>query len=337
MPDQTRILHLLDDLAMGGVTRALDNFLHSEVSKCGDHEIYDVKTTAPKTKNRSDIAVVHFTANWRKLPRMADLKHRKGFDRIILIEHTYTRGYEQAKVPNTQRFRRMLRIAYSMVDTVVAVSKDQRDWIVSAELAPADKVVVIPQSRDVTELIDLPVAERSEAPLLIGAFGRFHEQKGFDLLIEAMKTIPADVAQLCIAGAGEDVLRLKALALTLPNVHILKPFKSPREFLSNVDVIAIPSRWEAFGLVGTEARAAGRPLIAADVDGLKEQVGHHSFTHEVGDVSDIRRAILEAAAAKDFEARATAARVQVSAEFDALQSAWTQLLTVRVSTKTAFA
>ncbi len=36
----------------------------------------------------------------------------------------------------------------------------------------------------------------------------------------------------------------------------------------DVDAIAIPSRFEAFGCVAAEARAAGRPMIVSAVDGL---------------------------------------------------------------------
>jgi glycosyltransferase involved in cell wall biosynthesis len=39
------------------------------------------------------------------------------------------------------------------------------------------------------------------------------------------------------------------------------------------DVLAVPSREEAFGRVAAEALAAGVPVAAADVDGLPEIVG----------------------------------------------------------------
>jgi glycosyltransferase involved in cell wall biosynthesis len=43
-------------------------------------------------------------------------------------------------------------------------------------------------------------------------------------------------------------------------------------FLETCDVVVIPSRWEAWGNVCLEAKAAARPVIASDVDGLTEQV-----------------------------------------------------------------
>ena len=116
------------------------------------------------------------------------------------------------------------------------------------------------------------------------------------------------------------------MAMNLPHVAIARPFTSPEAFLSGVDLVAIPSRWEAFGLVGTEARAAGRPLIAADVDGLRDQAGEHSFVHPVGDVCALRHAILTAARAGDLTDRAHAARAEAQGEYDTMIESWARLL-----------
>lgn len=44
------------------------------------------------------------------------------------------------------------------------------------------------------------------------------------------------------------------------------------DILPNVRVVVVPSRSEPFGRVAIEAMAAGVPVIASDVDGLKEIV-----------------------------------------------------------------
>jgi type III pantothenate kinase len=38
------------------------------------------------------------------------------------------------------------------------------------------------------------------------------------------------------------------------------------------DVLIVPSEWEAFGIVSIEAQAAGVPVVAFDVDGLRESL-----------------------------------------------------------------
>ena len=322
MHNRRQIVHILDDLAMGGVTRALRNFDHAKLAEIGKHRTVDIKTTPARASSPDDIAVIHFTANWKKLAWLADLKLRGGFARIILIEHTYTAGYEANKVAAKRRFRTMLRIAYRLVDCVVAVSKHQRDWILECELAPPDKVIAIPQSRICDELTKLPLRMPSEGPLQIRAFGRFHQQKGFDLLVQAMARIPAHIAELKIAGTGPDEEALKALSEGLPNVEICDPFSAPDAFLETADLVAIPSRWEAFGLVGTEARAAGRPILAARVDGLNDQLDDSGFGHAPNSVASIVRANYRASNVGDLPDRGGAARRRAAGEFDRMINQW---------------
>jgi glycosyltransferase involved in cell wall biosynthesis len=321
-----KIIHVLDDLAMGGVTRALKNFEHPSLAALGAHEHVDIRETRVRASGPKDIAIVHFTANWKKLGWLLDLRLRGGFDRIILVEHSYTEGYESSEVAPKRRFRQMLRFAYRLVDQVVAVSKTQRDWMIEHNLAPPAKIVAIPQSRICDDLLAITPCNRDTGPLQIRAFGRFHKQKGFDLLIKAMSRVPSDMAVLKIAGTGPDAEDLKALSQKLSHVEICDPFDSPAAFLSEADLVAIPSRWEAFGLVGTEARAAGRPILAARVDGLCDQLDEDGFGHTPGSVSSIVSAIYRSANAANINERGRAARFRAAGEYDQMIDRWAALL-----------
>lgn len=327
MPAQTLFTHIIDDHALGGVTRALKNFKHPEITAIGEQTIADLKSGGWKTTSSNGVAIIHFTANWRKLFELVALRRSKAFSSLILIEHSYTDGFEQNCVASQKRFRLMLKLAYRVVDTVVAVSENQRNWMLEADLAPANKIVAIPQARDCSHLFGLEIARRRPGPLRIGAFGRFHQQKGFDLLIDAMAEIPLYSAELRIAGYGEQLELLQTRAANLPHVFIEPAFACPRQFLSGVDVIAIPSRWEAFGLVGAEARAAGRPIIAADIDGLRDQIGTHSWSYPANDVDALRSAILNASAVTDINQRGFDARLHVSKEFPKMIDTWVELQT----------
>jgi len=325
MTDKARFTHILDDRALGGVTRALENFEHPEITAIGAQDIVDFQSGSWKPRRQRSVGIIHFTANWRKLSALFALRNSRSFSSLILIEHSYTRGFEHNCVNEQKRFRFMLRLAYRLVDKVVAVSHDQRHWMLEAKLAPAEKIVAIPQARDCNSLLNIPLAQRASGPLRIGAYGRFHEQKGFDLLLQAMATIPEHIAELTIAGYGDNEAALKKQAIMLPNVCIEPAFENPEDFLSRVDLVVIPSRWEAFGLVAAEARAAGRPIIAAAIDGLNDQIGMHSWSYEANDVEALARTIREAAEAEDLNKRGLAARQHVSGEFNSMLKGWANL------------
>jgi len=109
--------------------------------------------------------------------------------------------------------------------------------------------------------------------------GRLVPVKGVDRLLHALARVPGMV-RLLVAGDGPDRTRLSDLAqdLGLTNrVHFLG-WLSPaqvRAVLDRVSVVAVPSLWpEPFGIIGIEAMAHARPVVAFDVGGVREWLRH---------------------------------------------------------------
>lgn len=101
--------------------------------------------------------------------------------------------------------------------------------------------------------------------------GRLDRQKGFDLLIEAARRLE-DVLDVRIVGASV-VNKFDGSALP-PNVTLLG-WLNRQEIechLEAADLVVIPSRWEAFGLVALEAMRAAKPILAFQIGALPEIV-----------------------------------------------------------------
>lgn len=94
------------------------------------------------------------------------------------------------------------------------------------------------------------------------AIGRRVPQKGFDVLVSALP----EGMTLDVAGDGPDVV-------PHPRVAWLGRREDVPALLARADVLAVPSRWEGFGLAAAEGLAAGVPVVASAVDGLVEVVG----------------------------------------------------------------
>ena len=112
---------------------------------------------------------------------------------------------------------------------------------------------------------------------VIGAAGRLIPLKGFDALLEAFalvrRTCPD--AQLRIAGEGPDRDRLASLVREKglsDGVELLGEVADMAGFLQSLDVFAMPSRREGFGMAVLEAMSCGLPVVASDAGGLKEIV-----------------------------------------------------------------
>lgn len=119
---------------------------------------------------------------------------------------------------------------------------------------------------------------RPEAPLLV-ACGRLVEQKGFDLLLDAVARLPQGrlpqgrlpqdrlPPHLWILGEGpaRSKLERRARRLGLGERLWMPGFlPDPRPYMALADVFVMPSRWEGFGNVLVEAMACGVPVVASD-------------------------------------------------------------------------
>jgi glycosyltransferase involved in cell wall biosynthesis len=112
---------------------------------------------------------------------------------------------------------------------------------------------------------------------LVGNVGRLALQKGQRHLIAAMPSLLERVprARAIIAGSGDLEEYLRELAQELgvaDQVHVLGPRKDVPALMHAIDVFAMPSIWEGFGLVLLEAMAAGRPIVASRVATIPEVV-----------------------------------------------------------------
>jgi glycosyltransferase involved in cell wall biosynthesis len=176
--------------------------------------------------------------------------------------------------------------ATTRLDTrTVAVSQAAAQFARDIVGARSDVVRVIPNGIDleranescgVTEArrdLDLP----PDRPV-VGTMGRLDREKGHSDLLHSWQHVLAGHpdATLAIAGDGAERSTLESLADRLgisQSVRLLGHCRQAPRFLAALDVFAMPSRVESFGLALVEALAAGLPCVASAVGGLPEVMG----------------------------------------------------------------
>lgn len=115
--------------------------------------------------------------------------------------------------------------------------------------------------------------------------GRFDRRKGIETLVEACAKLPYPFQLYLVGGShsqGSDAHeqeRIKAIvqALGLGAVTVFTGPISQEQlpaYYAAADVCVVPSYYEPFGLVAIEAMAAGTPVIASDVGGLRHSIIH---------------------------------------------------------------
>ena len=263
------VWHLIGDKRAGGSNRLVQQLISSRLEQEFDFFVFRLEEAKAKLKTTvPDVIIFHYPCAWKYL---LDLLLLKRYSKVYIYDHHYCQGFERHQVASKLRFRLMLRLAYGLADGVVSVSSAQRDWMTENKLVVPHKVRTIFSASLIDVLLRIPPKSLSH-PLQIGAYGRFAPQKGFDLLLQAFASLPPAKFKLNLGGYGQDEELINELAKDLPHVKLLGAIEDVPAFLASCDVIIIPSRWEPWGLVCLEAKAAGKPVVVFVVDGLKEQV-----------------------------------------------------------------
>ena len=133
-----------------------------------------------------------------------------------------------------------------------------------------DRVVVIPNAVDV-----IPTARpgQEHRPSRIGFIGRLDPVKRVSDLVAATGRLPQ--MRLDVYGDGPDRPTIEAAILRFGlsgRVTLHGAVTSATGPLAATDVLVLPSEAEGFGLVLIEAMAAGVPVVATDVDGIRDVV-----------------------------------------------------------------
>jgi D-inositol-3-phosphate glycosyltransferase len=280
------ITHIVDDASWGGVNRLLQCLENAPFGLVHDeHKILRTErgqSVVPVLK--SDVVVSHMSACWKNVPFFSALRSAYPETPLIHVEHSYSERYVALNVTRRDRFSDLLNITYALFDRVVAVSTPQAEWLARRNYCQVDQLVTIPSCVSLSPFQRI-ANQTPIGPVTVGAIGRFHEQKGFDILVEAFANHLPDEIQLHLVGDGPDRDILKAKSRGRDNIKFIEKTSSPEMAMAQCDIIAMPSRWEPYGLVAIEAMTSLRPLLCASVDGLKQHIENGAIAVEENTVS----------------------------------------------------
>ena len=178
----------------------------------------------------------------------------------------------------------MERLLARRTDLLIAVSPEVRDELLDLGVGQPDQYRVVPLGLDLEQLLEvgapggpagklrLAIGLAAEVPL-IGVLARLVPIKDHSTLFHAMLQVPG--AHLAVLGDGELRPSLETLARALhiaDRVHFMGWWPDVAAALADLDVVALSSRNEGTPVALIEALAAGRPVVATDVGGVRHVV-----------------------------------------------------------------
>ncbi len=163
----------------------------------------------------------------------------------------------------------------------------------------------------------------------MGFLGRFMPQKGFLVLIDALNWLLENgIEKEChlVAVGSDDCLgRYRREVNRRPRlsgrVSFVAHVPDAAPIIRELDLMVMPSLWEAYGLLAAEALVLGIPVVGSNCIGLREVLqGTPSLTPPAGDAIALAGALLKAINSP-WNAEARAYQPLARQRFDVAESA----------------
>lgn len=214
--------------------------------------------------------IVHLHSSFAGLVLRPALAARSDGPRVVYCPHGWAFSRETGRISHM-----ITKAAESLLartsDRIICISGDEYNEAIRAGIAANRLTLVhngISKSRPLAQAV---AADWDSKKIKVLFIGRLDRQKGFDLLIDAARSLET-VLDVRIVGAS--VVNKSGGPAVPANVALLGWLDRQQieTHLEAADLVVIPSRWEAFGLVALEAMRAAKPILAFRSGALPEIV-----------------------------------------------------------------
>ena len=116
-------------------------------------------------------------------------------------------------------------------------------------------------------------------PIVIGSYGRFVKQKGYEYLLDAIAILKnrGHNIKLILGGEGEEETQLmnKAKKLGIKDITVFAGWiKDKEKFFAEIDIFCLSSIHEPFCIVLLEAMEYSKPIVSTNCEGPREILHH---------------------------------------------------------------
>jgi glycosyltransferase involved in cell wall biosynthesis len=235
-----------------------------------------VTRALPSVRSIHDPRLYCFT-NWRLLPDQKICPYPMG--RRCLTEGCIPRNPLGTSSAIRQIPYKYLHFrAHRHVDVLIAESLAVRDCLLQNGF-PQEQLALLPNMTQTygswEEVSRFNAQHHDPSGKTILFVGRASYEKGIDYLVEAMARVPKPWNLILVTGGDHlakvrEKVRFLGIEDSVEMPGILN-YEDTRTCYARADVVVFPSVWiESFGLVGLEAMANGKPVVAFRTGGISD-------------------------------------------------------------------
>lgn len=288
-----KVIHVINSLEIGGAQKLLSDLIPLQIKQGLEVSVLigeDKESTLSHNIQSAGCNIISIDSKHLKSPKsiISIRKIIKGYDIIhvhlfpslylVAVASLGLRNkliYTEHSTSNRRREKKYLRqiekFIYKQYHKIASISQPTQtalqNWLKSYD----SRFVVINNGIDIRKFSSAKRPIQNKSLIMIS---RFVEAKDQATVINALQYLDSDVS-LTLVGDGENLDKCKNLAKSIGvdnRVHFLGSRSDIPELISSSYIGIQSSNWEGFGLTAVELMAAGKPVIASNVDGLKQVV-----------------------------------------------------------------
>lgn len=293
-----KILHIVFSLATGGAQKLLSDLVPEQKALGCDVEILVYKLTDShfeKILTEKKINIISLGINNIKSIKIISRIRRYLPNYDVIHVHLFPCIYQVAianiginkklvytehSTHNRRRNHKLLKIVeqwvYKKYDKVIAISNSASFNLLKWLNCNRSKIIVIPNGINLeNSIINIEPIKEFISKNVVLMVSRFTDSKDQETLIRAIPYLSDNNLIVAFAGDGDTIEYNKQISRELgvfERCLFLGNRSDVKSLIASSLIGVQSSNWEGFGITTLEFMAMHKPIIASDVDGLKQVV-----------------------------------------------------------------
>jgi len=299
-----KILHVINDLETGGAQRLISDFLPEIKQKGVDVSLLVFRHIDNHFSQRIEsagIPVIVLNAPrilspgkflcLRNLFSQFDLVHVHLFPALywcalasigITTKMVWTEHSTSNRRRNCWYYQPIEQFMYGRYDRLVSISQQTQESLQQWNRRADERYMVVENGVDINRFSQTVKPVIGKSLIMVS---RFVASKDQATVIRAMQYLDNDIT-LRFVGAGPNLPTCQQLAEELDvaqRVQFLGERTDIDQLIAESYIGIQSSHWEGFGLTAVEIMASGKPVVACNVEGLRQVVEGAGLLFEKGD------------------------------------------------------